>query len=538
MEEKSNKRTFVILAVIIAFQIMVTALIFAFVKGGSHSDEVWSYGLANSYYQPFVYQRAGVGIDEAAESDYINLREWVPGSVFHNYITVQEGQRFAYGSVWSNQTYDHHPPLYYLLLHTVCSLFPDSFSFGYGFILNCIFLAVTQIFLFKAAGLILGDSRAALTVCVLYGGARAALYTFTFIRQYSLLTMLTVMLLYFTAKLYSRRELKTSLPPILALSFAMFMTHYFGIVIAGLLTGCICLWMLFTKQIWRMLIYGFSQVAVLGLYFAVWPSALRHITEYTPFREKPLDMPAAVSELAGEMSAAQTGAGGIAAAVIAGLVVIALAVSLWKFKGSPAEGTDGPNFMPLFIVITSLGLVLAAAYKTELEVMGEAGLRYVFCLFPGLCILLIWAVTKAARLIPKLGAHPLRAAGAVAAAAVICSNIFASDELLYKNDPRDIDAAALTEGKVCAAVLPDDSEWMLTCLSDIFIGADSVFVTEETSFSEDLPAIEGRSIDFILIPESIAEGDTALEALCAGRSRPAEGTLPVMNTKAILYRLN
>ena len=536
--EKSVKREYVLLAVIVLAQLIITAVVFAFVKGGSHSDEVWSYGLANSYYQPFVYQRPGVGIDEAAEADGINLREWISGSVFRDYITVQEGERFAYGSVWSNQTYDHHPPLYYLLLHTVCSLFPDSFSFGYGFFLSCIFLTVTQLFLYKSARLILGDGRAALVACALYAGARAALYTFTFIRQYSLLTMLTVMLIYFTAKLYRGGSLKTTLPPILLLSLAMFMTHYFGIAVTGLLTGCMCLWMLLTRQTGRMLIYGFSVSAVLGAYFLIWPAGWRHITSYTPFREQALDLPASAAGLAGEMSKAQTGLGGIAAALIALLLTVSFALFLKRLRDTPAKG-EGADFMPLFIFITAAGLVLVTAWRTELADMGEAGLRYAFCLFPGMCIVLVRAVMNTAGVIPKLKRFPLRTAGAFAAAAVMLSHITGGDELLFKNDPRDTDAAGLTAGRVCAAVLPDSEAWTMTSLCDVFISADRVFVTTPDALAEDLPAmLAGERIDFILIPESRIENNAELEALCSGRPRTAVGTLSVMNTRAVLYRLN
>ena len=47
-----------------------------------------------------------------------------PGSEIADEFRVLPGQRFQYGTVTRMQTYDVHPPFYYLLLHTVCSLFP------------------------------------------------------------------------------------------------------------------------------------------------------------------------------------------------------------------------------------------------------------------------------------------------------------------------------------------------------------------------------------------------------------------------------
>ena len=129
MTKSKSKIPYLLLILIIVLQLLWTGYSFLYRKDGRHSDEIWSYGLANSYYQPFVYQRAGVHIDDCQMEDIINTEQWITGETFRNYITVQPDQRFAYGSVYSNQTLDHHPPLYYALLHTVCSFFPNQFSF-------------------------------------------------------------------------------------------------------------------------------------------------------------------------------------------------------------------------------------------------------------------------------------------------------------------------------------------------------------------------------------------------------------------------
>ena len=56
------------------------------------------------------------------------------------YVTVAENERFDYATVYYNQTQDVHPPLYYFFLHTVCSLFPRSFTKWTGIGLNFVFL--------------------------------------------------------------------------------------------------------------------------------------------------------------------------------------------------------------------------------------------------------------------------------------------------------------------------------------------------------------------------------------------------------------
>ena len=288
--EKIRKyaKPYMLLILLIAVQLIYTSFCFVTKKQGCHSDEIWSYGLANSYYQPFIYMKDGVFIDDMTVDDVINYNEWESGEVFKDYITVQPGERFAYGSVYHNQTLDHHPPLYYMLLHTVCSFFPNSFSLYYSFFLNCIFLIVTQVFLYKLSKLILKSEYAALLPCILYGAGTGALSTFVFLRQYSLLTALGVMYTYFSAKLYLSEnfDLKKHLAPVLITSFLMFMTHYNGIAYVGIFTACMCIYLLCKKKIKKLFIYGGSQLATLGLFFAVYPAGWKQIMGSGCYGEK------------------------------------------------------------------------------------------------------------------------------------------------------------------------------------------------------------------------------------------------------------
>ena len=568
-EKKSKKLVYILLGVIILLELLWTGYVFIFEKDGHHSDEIWSYGLANSYYQPLIYQQADIPIDDGEEKYYINLHEWVGGDTFRDYVTVQEGERFAYGSVWSNQTYDHHPPLYYMLLHTVCSFFPDKFSLGFGFFLNCIFLIVTQIFLFKTARYIMKDDRLALITCVFYGSAHAALFTFTFIRQYSLLTMLTIMLVYFTARLYSERDLKKALAPILIISFLMFMTHYYGIVLAGALTACMCIYMLAAKQITRMLIYGFSMMGCLGLFFAVYPAALTQMFSYVPLHESSFSVSGSFTELLDLITQMQLGASAVFLffAVIAA-VLIAVLLNFISEKEKKARclriliPSGAAGLIPLMIVVMTLVLIFAVIRNTDTSIMGEYSVRYLFCIFPGICIAAVTFITKLVRMIPRLSRYALPAVGIISAAAVIKINVFGDiSAFKFRNYPRDINTAGMTAGKNCVVILQEDQVWTMTCYPDSLSGADKVFVTTEKSLKDDLPKIldSGIKPDYILgagIPAApgeeerfadmgykpdstgICEADPEdIQRLFAGRSRTLEGHINILNGYAAVYRL-
>ena len=55
------------------------------------------------------------------------------------------------------------------------------------------------------------------------------------------------------------------------------MTHYYAIIFIGVFTAGMCIYMLCRKRLGMMLIYGFSMLGTLGLFFAAYPAALRHM---------------------------------------------------------------------------------------------------------------------------------------------------------------------------------------------------------------------------------------------------------------------
>ena len=126
-------------------------------KEGWFLDEVYSYGLSNSTEGPFLTDLH---------------TDWENGTVFDRdelmqYVMVAENERFDYATVYYNQTQDVHPPLYYFFLHTVCSLFPGSFTKWTGIGLNFVFLGCTLAAMYALALELLHDSKKALFACAL-----------------------------------------------------------------------------------------------------------------------------------------------------------------------------------------------------------------------------------------------------------------------------------------------------------------------------------------------------------------------------------
>ena len=123
---------------VLVFIIVVQALLLIWAgtkKRELFIDEVYSYVLSNSY-----------DFDMISNADYM-WGEWVNTDDFMEFITVQPGEEWSLEKVYYNNTTDCHPPLYYWILHSVCSFFPNQFNFWFGLAINLILslLAVAAI---------------------------------------------------------------------------------------------------------------------------------------------------------------------------------------------------------------------------------------------------------------------------------------------------------------------------------------------------------------------------------------------------------
>ena len=254
----------VLSTVLLAWQI-------AFHKENFHVDELWTYAHANSTQGAFLSPRI--------DSYFKNVRtdlfyRWIPGEVFHDYLTVQPEEAFRYGHIGENLAKGVHPPLYYWLLHTVCSFFPDVFSKWQSAGLNLVIWVLLLAVLFKLARLVLPSGQAAAVVGI-YAFSLAGFETAAFLRMYLLQTLLFVCLAYETAVMLRDNRADYRRLGLMALySFLCLMTHYsslFYTFFMAAATGIILLWRRNFALLWR---YAAAMLLSVEAFFAVFPSAI------------------------------------------------------------------------------------------------------------------------------------------------------------------------------------------------------------------------------------------------------------------------
>lgn len=260
---------------IIIIQACFMILLSAFYKKGMFLDEYYSYGLANSYYNPFFYLNNNW------------LSNWHSAESFRDYLAVTPNHRFAYDSVIFNQSQDVHPPVYYLILHTLCSLFPGSYSKWIGLSINIVLFVATQIILYKIMNKIT-NYVVAITSCFIFGFSLGAANMVLFIRMYMLFTTEILLYLYLHMKLLEimgetvaeKSNVKNQICIYISLFLTIYigaLTHYYFIVYAFFISAVFFLIVILRKVYKMALIYAGSLFSGLILAALSFPHMKSHI---------------------------------------------------------------------------------------------------------------------------------------------------------------------------------------------------------------------------------------------------------------------
>lgn len=266
----SRKITSILLSVIILLGICRFSYGFFVQKNTFHSDEAWSFGLANSYYEPYIQYN-----DDTTA--YKNINTWINGDVFTKYLTVQKGERFSFGSVYYNQSCDLHPPLYFFILNFLCSLFPDQYIFALGFIINMIAFVFMSLYIYRLL-LLMTKSRFTGLIGSLFSTFTLAMLCMTmFVRMYMLVATIAIIFTFYIARLYYMEEKRWKISSYIivgitalfgALTDNFFLPYAFGIC------AVMFLYWLIKKNFKVLLKFSLSVILAIILAFVIYPKTI------------------------------------------------------------------------------------------------------------------------------------------------------------------------------------------------------------------------------------------------------------------------
>ena len=285
-------------------------------KEGFHVDEVLSFQVGNSEFTPWImpaqpvgrlakfveehiegetigetvkniafiakdtFQNRGNSIVAAFKADVYETPVWISRDHFKEYLECDREDAFNLLSVYYNAKDDIHPPLYYMTVHLMCSLFQGEITVWHGCVINMVALAVTLWLLGCIGDMIFRRKSSTIALMLLYAFSTGIIATALWVRMYALLTLWLVWLLYlhirkvtgyrqdgFLRVNKSGRAKWIGSFGILIATLATFWTNYFGLFYLIPLAACTFFLLLKEKRTRECLAYVRTMVtaAVIGL---------------------------------------------------------------------------------------------------------------------------------------------------------------------------------------------------------------------------------------------------------------------------------
>ena len=233
-------------------------------KKNFHVDELLSYGLANDSYGLVMSVEDGVKY-EPAERPFVN------------YLSVNAGEGFNYRYVWENQAIDVHPPLFYAVLHTICSFFPGQFSVWYAGVINIAFGLLTLMALRKLMDELFDDAFVKDAISVVFVLTAEVLVMVSFLRMYIMaMFWVTLSTWFFVKQVGKKWELKDYLL-IFVISVLSALTHYYCVVYLIFICVVYGVWLLLEKKWKEVVAFAGTMVAAAGTAIVIFPAMLEHV---------------------------------------------------------------------------------------------------------------------------------------------------------------------------------------------------------------------------------------------------------------------
>ena len=229
-------------------------------------DDMLSYALANSVNDFLFYLNPAERIERAEVH-----------KTFLEYLSVSPGNRTNFDIVWTNQTNDVHPPLFYLLLHCTSSFKVGTFSKWYAAIIN-IFCMLGVLFVSrKIVKLFTNDNTINNLVSVGIATSYGLLSLTTLLRMYCLMmffvTLITYIFLYYvenkiTWKFYLSAYVVTVMGTL---------THYYFIMYVVLLSVAFGIYLLVNRKFKETGLFVLTMVLAGLSAYLIFPAMIMHI---------------------------------------------------------------------------------------------------------------------------------------------------------------------------------------------------------------------------------------------------------------------
>ena len=243
MSRNSYKARFKTILYLVLFAQLIMFIIVGTKKQGFHEDEYYSYYSSN--------RTAGL---------FVTDRSWQDTDTIKDEFVVIPGQGFNYSLVKEVQSWDVHPPLYYDILHTACSIVPRLFSKWIGIVVNMIAFVIAFFLFLRLMEFLRINDITKLLILTIWGFNPMTVSFVMFTRMYMWLTVFVIAcaLLHIRLLEASRAVENTIfmaapkslllfwlkyILPIMLCSYLGFLTHYYYLIFFVFIGICFVFWL-------------------------------------------------------------------------------------------------------------------------------------------------------------------------------------------------------------------------------------------------------------------------------------------------------
>lgn len=260
---KTKNRYYSIIYYVIFSLLMIIVL---HKKVAFHIDEYLSYGLANAVNQGAIAIDWGISYDSNAID-----------RLFSNYLSADSNARFNFSNVWNNQAMDVHPPLFYAVLHTISSFFPETFSPWYAGAINIIFALLTLYILRKLSNDLFQASFFTNILSITFILSAEILSATSFFRMYIVALFFVTLLTYIFVTMIDNNSNWKNYFFLFITSVLCALTHYYCVVYLVFICLVYGVWLL-TQKTWKPLFTFIGTMALAGATaIAIFPAMLQHV---------------------------------------------------------------------------------------------------------------------------------------------------------------------------------------------------------------------------------------------------------------------
>ena len=273
MKIKENKYLFILEILLAAILVISINIAAAGINYGLEGDEVFSYISSTS-------MGGFKGIC------YLEDQTWYDADYFRNAVTATGSERFNIKMVVENQSMDTHPPLYYLFLNLICSVFAGRYSRWFGIGLNIFFMLFVGLGLYLLLQYFVRDKQISLISATIFCCSFLAVNMTLFIRMYVLTMAITLFQSWYHLVVYDKIVSVNKFPfrkywkdyiLLSMLTIAGGLTHYYFLIYQCLISAEFVLMLFIRKRYRDMFRYSAAMIASALVYICLYPASLQHL---------------------------------------------------------------------------------------------------------------------------------------------------------------------------------------------------------------------------------------------------------------------